>query len=768
MDRVAYRTKGVRTALRLRSIALLLCALASSVKARADITVTITQPATGAVVGDRLDVSATVGSTYQVSRVRADAQGVVTDLAYSNGAWGGALSLGSLPWGTTMVSVVATDVLAQTGASSVTFAHDLPPTVDFVNPGAWRVFRPGDSVAVSATCADDNPAGCSQITLYENDGTVLASGTGTLATTISLASYDGQAVKLVLYGTDSAGQRVIGPSRTVYVEGSQRLVPIEVVAGGLYDFDDTRVLYVDRKDQWHVRDRSTGTEGLIAGIQGPATKGKLISKGAIWEQNRRILEWRGGQVSDITGASAVIGLAASPHLGVNGNFAIWATSDFVSLLQPTTASVILRTLDAGTNKTLWSLTGAMSTEPPYAAVSESALTSTGEAAFATADDYYSNGGGCCTYRDHLQIYRGGVTTPTSTFVNSPYPLAFDGENVVYAYSPANYPSYPQAYSSIDLYSQSVDTQLDLRATLSADPYALSNGWLAYTKAINGSVQVIRRSPTQDEEQLTIFGSDSSIAAMSPQGAVMISNGGKLYLSDSAATTDLVASAVGTPTFFQGHWYVVLGDTLFTLGTWDGGVATSDGGFAGDVSSDPEPTEMDASNLDASLSLDVSVTNDASGFDSSSTNKDAPADLDAPVDAQPEAQTDAMVVLDGSPPDSAIVGSMTDGPKSDGPDASISMVGTACIPGTQIACPCIGGARGVQICVATGTAFGPCMGCTEGDGSAASSPPNAECSCSFLGRHDSGSRTAAALGISTLLLVSRFRRRWRGPRFRSTA
>jgi hypothetical protein len=36
-------------------------------------------------------------------------------------------------------------------------------------------------------------------------------------------------------------------------------------------------------------------------------------------------------------------------------------------------------------------------------------------------------------------------------------------------------------------------------------------------------------------------------------------------------------------------------------------------------------------------------------------------------------------------------------------------GNACTPGKQEACPCLGGAQGVQACTSDGSGFSPCVG-----------------------------------------------------------
>jgi hypothetical protein len=52
--------------------------------------------------------------------------------------------------------------------------------------------------------------------------------------------------------------------------------------------------------------------------------------------------------------------------------------------------------------------------------------------------------------------------------------------------------------------------------------------------------------------------------------------------------------------------------------------------------------------------------------------------------------------------------------------SSSSGGEVCIPGQQVACGCVGGGVGVQVCNATGTGLGPCTGCPSSSSSASGS------------------------------------------------
>jgi hypothetical protein len=73
---------------------------------------------------------------------------------------------------------------------------------------------------VTATCADDEPAGCSKLEVV---------GPGTTFGPI-------------VRGTDSAAQVTLS-TVTVEVDGSARLHEVTSVPGVVYDFDGTRVLY---------------------------------------------------------------------------------------------------------------------------------------------------------------------------------------------------------------------------------------------------------------------------------------------------------------------------------------------------------------------------------------------------------------------------------------------------------------------------------------------------------------------------------------------
>src|SRR5713101_4861445 len=92
-------------------LALGVCVFALSIPARsAAITVDITSPKTTQVVGDSLQINATVSSTFEITSVVADVSGPKTSLASSDGIhFAGVLSLSGFPRGQGSILITATD-----------------------------------------------------------------------------------------------------------------------------------------------------------------------------------------------------------------------------------------------------------------------------------------------------------------------------------------------------------------------------------------------------------------------------------------------------------------------------------------------------------------------------------------------------------------------------------------------------------------------------------------------------------------------------------
>jgi MYXO-CTERM domain-containing protein len=84
----------------------------------------------------------------------------------------------------------------------------------------------------------------------------------------------------------------------------------------------------------------------------------------------------------------------------------------------------------------------------------------------------------------------------------------------------------------------------------------------------------------------------------------------------------------------------------------------------------------------------------------------------------------------------------------------------CVPGQQTACACPGGAEGVQVCDATGDAFGKCTcgaGAGAGGGGDAAAGESSGCGCGVAG-DDNGPSTFLAVVFGACAIAARRRRR----------
>src|SRR6516164_11797058 len=111
------------------------CLLAFSAKAQATITLSVTSPTAGALVGNSLNIAASGTSTYQIQSITAAVAGRLTNLTFdATAGWIGGLSLAGLPRGPQTLSLNATDVFGNSGQTQVSFIHDLPPVLTVLEP----------------------------------------------------------------------------------------------------------------------------------------------------------------------------------------------------------------------------------------------------------------------------------------------------------------------------------------------------------------------------------------------------------------------------------------------------------------------------------------------------------------------------------------------------------------------------------------------------------------------------------------------------------
>src|SRR5439155_21946912 len=115
-----------------------------------------------AIVGPQLWFGVNVTSTYDIKSVHAVVDTIQIDLTPppSPGApWAGTADIDSLPRGSKVLTVTATDLLNQTATITARLFHDDPPVIVVTSPDEPTTARP--SLHVAATCRDgDTSDGC--------------------------------------------------------------------------------------------------------------------------------------------------------------------------------------------------------------------------------------------------------------------------------------------------------------------------------------------------------------------------------------------------------------------------------------------------------------------------------------------------------------------------------------------------------------------------------------------------------------------------------
>jgi hypothetical protein len=81
---------------------------------------------------------------------------------------------------------------------------------------------------------------------------------------------------------------------------------------------------------------------------------------------------------------------------------------------------------------------------------------------------------------------------------------------------------------------------------------------------SGVIQVWTRSPSGEERQISVFGTDSYIEALGETGEVIYRNAGRRYLATSSATAVELDFTLGHVFWQDGEWYVSIGRSLFKV------------------------------------------------------------------------------------------------------------------------------------------------------------------------------------------------------------
>jgi hypothetical protein len=553
-------------------------------------TVTVTAPASNGVVTDSVTVTGSVQSAITLASVHGQVVAPGSDLALVGNNFSGDVDLSAAAIGPVTLTVTATDTVGGTGSTDVPLIHDHAPTIT-VTTLEGTVAR--SSVRLQATCADADMYGCQSVSV-STSGTPLATANGTaLDQTVSLGSYEGQALTLTFTATDTQGLKT-SATRTVYVDTSPLLNPVATVDGPILDFDATRILF-STPQGITLRTRATSNDVVLSPT--PQTYGHLTSLGAIWPGG----ELRNGVTTPNTATSVV----------AQGDYALLFTADV-----PTWRDVV----------------NDVTTPIP-----------TGSGSFGIGADIAANGVAALSWIPQGSIEQQIYTYVGGTFALLPHlsattryvmPLT-DGTSIVFHQHLLGGSTRPPVFLS-DLAGN--ETALTAQGTITSQPeewppadYQINGGWVAFTNTPNGTpIVVYTRSPSGTVAAVSPFNASTAIDAVSPTGEVVFAvAGGARYVGRAGGGMPATYSNsfLGRSVYADSSWYVMMGRTLFVHepGGTDGG-APEAGADAGPQDAGGDATARDASASDAGA--DAETLGDASHPDATSGEADASVREDA--------------------------------------------------------------------------------------------------------------------------------------------
>ena len=484
----------------LSSMAALMAAM-SIITTQAAITLTITSPTPNKIVGDLLEVRASVSSTFEVVSVVAEVSSRQTNLTtVGPNAFSGVLSLSGFPRGSRSVLITANDAFGNAGSAQVSFVLDRPPSVVVVQPEPGLVVR--RSVPIRAFCADDDSNCVLTVLVYLNNygGPPFFArlATNSLEATVDFSGLDHSTAIVFISARDSAGQISTTPNTYALVEANPRLIEEARVPGWLWDFDSTRLLFLDRASSTiRIRDRTTNVDTIVA-----SNNAASCSAFFPWEQ------WRCSPAGFLTPYGAILNVEK-----VNGHFGAGLNRSLgtISVFHLDSGDQIATITDANTLGDL-----APSGAVTYTRSDGSVFLSTRPEPLGRGE-FYPDPKTDGTNVIFLVSSNGMVNGQSTTFR---WLMHFDGTTTRELTAPA-----PNAELS----------------------FQVNQGWLAFTKAgPSGISQVWRRPPGGVAMQLTFLGTGSSVRWLGSEGQLIYSHGPIDYLVHPDGTT--------VPLGSNGHWF----------------------------------------------------------------------------------------------------------------------------------------------------------------------------------------------------------------------
>ncbi len=452
-----------------------------------------------------------VDTTYDLASVEATVGDVTVELTYSSTTktWGGPFPFDQLASGEWTFAIAAVDVFGELSEAAVEVVVDRPPEI--------IVREPSSLVAYSSTLPLD--IGCTdvegecEITVYFDDEVIYEGGPEFQEELVLDSAFGEHTVRVKvddqvreLYHYGGAAHAV--PKPTIQWLAGRSAPPLELVthvAGRIVDLDDQRVLWL-AEDQLVLRTLGSSADVRL-GTKERLGAAHLTADGAIWEDAERreilLLTPDSSEPMVVAGPAGELrygdGTAAFCELDQNGSITechVWdqVTNARVSLEQ----GVPLAVSDAG---------DVLYVDRADRHLRAARLDDQGtlQATLELGESYGSVWG----IDDGVQFdgTRVGVSYIGDVSASQDAVRFYDGA------------SWQQVFSG------------ERPWQLSGRPTTLVNsGWAAYSYAVGSDhLEVRRLSPTSDATEMCVWSETCTMAALAPNGTMLLNFQGGTYL-----------------------------------------------------------------------------------------------------------------------------------------------------------------------------------------------------------------------------------------------
>ncbi|WP_437524023.1 hypothetical protein WME79_35205 [Sorangium sp. So ce726] len=543
----------MRASRTLVSVALVSLLSLSAAAAQADVTIddVLASDGTSApsrelvVVGDTLHLRVHVVSSCEgIDRVEAELEGVTVELTPTgDNFYEGTFDISELAYGPRPLTIRAYDLVGNGSTVERTVERTAAPYLWLSSPRMRSVV--GSSTPLDARCSAVPPRSCQSLCVEVRGRTHTASACNVRTASsppdpLKLLARpftefeSGEELTITLSGNNGVGPDVTTTLGPFYVEQNPALTAVQRAPGAILDFDAERILFLDPDYLLGVLDRGTQRVTWLATLP-PDPPGSSPTYGALTPSGAVV---QSGTSRIFTSVDGVWTRISRGRLdAVNADSLVWTTDD--------EDRAYLHTIATGLNQSIWNRPGS---ESPF----QADIAASGDVYYGTYEEPWIRR----LLTGRLGNHPGDLQRPIT-----------DGTNVAGRWSNGDTSSsylYTAAGEEVFLGDSISGNSAGLVLHAGHAGFLMSDGevnqvWLRTSDGELHQVSDFTTSSLFDQQNLRV-GHDG----ISDEGEVLFLNEGKRYIGRPGAAPEEIGSDLGHGRWFDGSWYVTVGDTLFQV------------------------------------------------------------------------------------------------------------------------------------------------------------------------------------------------------------